>query len=110
MGIIFFEKRASTAQIGISAKPDYFLQLSPIGKVPVLKEDDGTVIWDSSLIAEYIEQTYPHPHLCPQEFHQRLACRKWEEMADTLGDTIIRAPLKIKFRPIYGKIKCSNQD
>ncbi len=76
-------------EINLSAKPDYFLKLSPIGKVPVLKDEDGTIIWDSSLIAEYLEETYPNPALCPQTFQERFACRKWEEIADTLGDTII---------------------
>lgn len=76
-------------EIDLSAKPDYFLKISPIGKVPVLKEQDETVIWDSSLIADYLEKMYPDPHLCPQDWQQYWACRKWEEMADTLGDTII---------------------
>jgi len=76
-------------EIDLSAKPDYFLKISPIGKVPVLKEEDETVIWDSSLIADYLEKTYPDPPLYSQNWQQYWACRKWEEMADTLGDTII---------------------
>ena len=89
--ILLMEKKIDyeLEAIALSAKPEYFLEISPIGKVPVFVDEDGTVIWDSSLIAEYLEAKYPHPHLCPQNFQERFTCRKWEEMADTLGDQII---------------------
>ncbi|HLY57558.1 MAG TPA: glutathione S-transferase family protein [Stellaceae bacterium] len=35
-----------------------FLAMNPAGEVPVLVEPDGTVIVDSGVIAEYIEETY----------------------------------------------------
>ena len=76
-------------EINLRFKPEFFLKLSPIGKVPVLKEEDGTVIWDSSLIAEYLEEKYPNPMFYPKNFQERFHCRKWEELADTLGDHII---------------------
>ena len=39
-----------------------FLALNPTGKVPVLI-DEGAVIADSTAICEYLEDTYPTPHL-----------------------------------------------
>lgn len=76
-------------EINLRFKPEFFLKLSPIGKVPVLKDEDETVIWDSSLIAEYLEEKYPNPMFYPKNFQERFNCRKWEELADTLGDNII---------------------
>ncbi|MDR9402734.1 MAG: glutathione S-transferase family protein [Halothece sp. Uz-M2-17] len=76
--------------IDLRFKPEWFLKISPIGKVPVLVDEDGTVIWDSSLIAEYLEERYPQPRFYPNAFPERLACRKWEELGDTLGDCIIQ--------------------
>lgn len=40
-----------------------FLALNPAAQVPVLVEDDGTVIADSGVIAEYLEEVYPEPPL-----------------------------------------------
>ena len=71
-------------------KPSFFLEISPIGKVPVFVDEDGPIVWDSTLIAEYIDETYPDPSFYPSSFIKRLECRKWEELADTLGDSIIR--------------------
>ncbi|BAZ40717.1 glutathione S-transferase domain-containing protein [Calothrix sp. NIES-4101] len=76
-------------EINLLNKPPEFLKISPIGKVPVFVEQDGTVIWDSTLIAEYLDQTYPQPCFYPSNLRELLECRKWEELADYLGDNII---------------------
>lgn len=70
-------------------KSPEFLQVSPIGKVPVLVDEDGTTIWDSTLIMEYLDETYPEPGFYPSDRKERLECRKWENLADTLADNII---------------------
>ena len=36
-----------------------FLALNPAGTVPVLVEEDGTVLADSGVICEYLEEVYP---------------------------------------------------
>ena len=48
-------------------KPD-FLRLNPFGRVPVLVDDD-TTIYDSTIIAEYLEDEYPEPPLLPPAVH-----------------------------------------
>ncbi len=64
-------------EINLKNKPPEFLKISPIGKVPVFVEQDGTVIWDSTLIAEYLDETYPQPRFYPSNTRERLECRKW---------------------------------
>ena len=45
--------------------PDY-LKLNPYGKVPVLADDD-TVLYESCIINEYLEEKYPNPTLLPKD-------------------------------------------
>ncbi|HSK29761.1 MAG TPA: glutathione S-transferase family protein [Candidatus Limnocylindria bacterium] len=45
--------------------PDY-LKLNPYGKVPALT-DDGTVLYESLVINEYLEEKYPNPPLLPKD-------------------------------------------
>ena len=40
-----------------------FLALNPAGDVPVMVEEDGLVLADSSAICEYLEETEPEPAL-----------------------------------------------
>lgn len=47
-----FERR----NIDLGRKPDWFLKLSPLGKVPILVIDDDAVLFESSVIAQYIDE------------------------------------------------------
>ena len=51
-----------------------FLRLNPYGKVPVLI-DDGVVIYESSVINEYLDEKYPNPPLMPSDFAARAKVR-----------------------------------
>ncbi len=62
-------------------KPPEFLAVSPRGEVPVLIDDDTTV-FDSTRIAEYLEDRHPQPPLFPADAAERALCRRLEEEAD----------------------------
>jgi len=49
--------------------PDY-LKLNPYGKVPVLT-DDNTVLYESCIINEYLDEKYPDPSLMPKDPYRR---------------------------------------
>ncbi|KAL9418912.1 hypothetical protein AB3S75_036798 [Citrus x aurantiifolia] len=54
--------------INISDKPQWFMEISPEGKVPVVKFDDKWVA-DSDVIVRIVEEKYPEPSLTtPPEF------------------------------------------
>ncbi|KAF8068540.1 hypothetical protein N665_1145s0008 [Sinapis alba] len=54
--------------VNVSDKPQWFLDISPEGKVPVMKLD-GKWVADSDVIVETLEEKYPEPSLkTPPEF------------------------------------------
>lgn len=55
-------------------KREEFLRLNPYGKVPVLL-DNGDVIYESSVINEYINEKYPNPPLMPSDLTERARAR-----------------------------------
>ena len=60
-----------------------FLALNPAGEVPVLVEEDGSVLADSSVITEYLEECYPDPALLGADAHGRAEIRRlvaWFDM------------------------------
>lgn len=69
-------------EIDLQNKPAYFRDISPHGKVPVLKHGDQRV-WESALINEYLEEMFPNPPLLPKSPMQRAQARIWINFADT---------------------------
>ncbi len=63
-------------------RPEEFKKVSPYGKVPVWQED-GLVIFESTVINEYIEETHPEPPMLPSEPAQRAYARQWIKYADS---------------------------
>ena len=55
---------------------EQFLRLNPAGTVPVLVEEDGTVICDSTVICEYLEEAYPEVPLLGEGLLERAAVRR----------------------------------
>ncbi|MDZ8052972.1 MAG: glutathione S-transferase family protein [Aulosira sp. ZfuVER01] len=89
--IVLAEKQLSCElkETDINNKSKEFLSLSPIGKVPLLVDENGLVFWDSTLIVEYLDDTYPQPSFYPSDRIERLCCRQGEELADNLIDNVV---------------------
>ncbi len=63
--------------INLREKPDWFLKISPHGKVPVLKVDDE-ILFESNAIAEYLDETVL-PQLHPVDPIKRARNRAWTD-------------------------------
>ncbi|MHB8236887.1 MAG: glutathione S-transferase family protein, partial [Acidithiobacillus ferrivorans] len=62
--------------IDLAHKPEWFLALSPMGKVPCLKIDEHTVLFESQVINEYLDETIA-PALHPAAPLERAQHRAW---------------------------------
>ena len=72
--------------IDLAEPPDWFLEISPLGKVPVLKIDNE-VIFESAVINEYLDEI-SGGELQPKDPLQRAKNRAWIEVAsDMLGNS-----------------------
>ena len=69
-------------EIDLQNKPDWFLEVSPYGKVPVLKHGEDRV-WESAVVNEYLDEVFPEPALMPQEPGKRAIARIWIDFANT---------------------------
>lgn len=60
--------------------PDY-LKIHPFGQIPAL-DDEGFVVYDSTIINEYLEDEYPYPSLMPSDSEGRARARMMEDFRD----------------------------
>lgn len=79
--------------IDLRAKPAWFLEKSPRGKVPIL-EIDGTVLFESLAICEYLDEAYPEPRLMPDTPLGRARDRMWFIYAT---DVVLPARFQVVF-------------
>src|SRR5512132_834251 len=60
--------------------PEY-LKIHPFGQIPAL-DDEGFVVYDSTIINEYLEDEYPYPPLMPSDSEGRARARMMEDFRD----------------------------
>ena len=73
--------------IDLANKPDWFLKISPLGKVPLLRipEDKGeAILFESTVICEYLEETQTGPKLHPSDPLVRARHRGWMEFGSAI--------------------------
>lgn len=77
-------------------------RVNPLGRIPALILDDGSCVFDSTVIAEYLDTLNDTPVLIPrQDVLARMRVRRWEALADGIMDSavvvrteMVRAPEK----------------
>jgi len=77
-------------------KPEY-LKINPKGVVPAL-DHDGRVVIESSLICEYLDDTFPKPPLIPADPFLRARMRLWSKAVD---ETLFEATRELSFSAMF---------
>lgn len=87
--------------INLKDKPDWFLDLNPLGKVPTIEHPDGRVLYESTICCDYLEELYPDKaQLYPNDPFQK---SKQRMLVETLGNALTSAYYKILFGNEEGK-------
>jgi glutathione S-transferase len=73
-------------------------QFNPLGKVPCLMMDDGGAMFDSRVIAEYLDVLTPVGKLMPTGGRERAEVKCWEALADGMLDAAVLVRLE-RLRP-----------
>jgi len=72
--------------IDLSNKPDWFRQISPLGKVPVLQVEAET-LFESAVICEYLDEITPNS-LHPADPLEKAKHRAWIEFGSSILNVI----------------------
>jgi glutathione S-transferase len=69
-------------EVDLYNKPEWFKQLSPYGKVPLLRHA-GQIVYESRIINEYLEDAFPQRPLLPRDPIQKAKARIWIDYCDS---------------------------
>lgn len=87
--VVLIEKRieCELVEVDLSSPDSPVPAYNPLGKIPTLVLDDGTVLYDSPVITEYLDRKTPVMHLIPAA--RRIEVRRWEALADGICDAAV---------------------
>ncbi|MBO9708645.1 MAG: glutathione S-transferase N-terminal domain-containing protein [Caulobacter sp.] len=54
-----------------------FTHINPMGQVPVLRTDDGELLFENPVILRYVADRFPHAHLIPADGPGRRRVESW---------------------------------
>jgi glutathione S-transferase len=101
--IVVYEKGANieiVAPPGGMTSPE-FLKINSLGKIPTL-DADGTIIPESEIINEYLEEKFPDPPLLPKSPEARAKVRLLTRFHDLYLDPPLRA--------LFGQLNPKSRD
>lgn len=87
--IVLREKKVEFEFVHIESgsRPDWFGEISPHGKVPVLRIDERIALFESNAIAEYLDDTI-QPRLHPEDPLVRAINRAWTDYIPTFSGVL----------------------
>lgn len=98
------EKRVSVPveYIDLANKPQWFLERSPRGKVPILIVDDEETLFESHAICEFIDEVYPKARMMPADPLERARDRAWFAY---MGEVLLAPLHALEFSPDEDKVR-----
>jgi len=65
------------------------MRINPLGKIPTLITDDGMVLFDSTVICEYLDSLHGRAKLFPQQPERRWQALRWHALGDNMLDNLV---------------------
>lgn len=84
---------------------DSIRQQNALGKIPTLVLEDGTTLFDSRVIVEYLDHRAGGGKIIPQESKARFAALRLQALADGMTDAQILLVYEGRFRPPEHHVK-----
>lgn len=78
-------------------EPNDLQGVNPLGKVPALQLDDGRVLINSSLIADFLDSRHPDPRFIPADPDLRVDVKRFEALADGMMEAAAASIYEARF-------------
>jgi glutathione S-transferase len=97
--IVLAEKKVPYAMVVPTNKSEdpAFALLNPFRLTPVLELDNGRTVYESTVINEFLEETFPDPPMLPRDPYERARVRMLEDSTDQYLMPAVRALRESQF-------------
>jgi glutathione S-transferase len=99
IGILGLDADVTVEKADPTDASDTIRQQNPIGKIPALIIEDGTVLYDSPVILEYLDHRAGGGKIIPKEPAARIAAQTLQALCDGILDAGILLVYEGRWRP-----------
>jgi glutathione S-transferase len=96
--LLGLEREITTEDADTTDSRDSVRQQNPLGKIPALLLEDGTVLFDSRVILEYLDHRAGGGRIIPKEAAARFAALRLQALADGMMDASILVIYEARWR------------
>lgn len=96
---VALEKRLALEVVMVAPPYSAVAPLNPLGKIPVLERDDGSVLFDSPVIVEYLDGLPSPAQSLLGDGEARLAVGVWQALADGVMEAAVGVLLEHRREP-----------
>ncbi|XP_036142207.1 pyrimidodiazepine synthase-like isoform X2 [Monomorium pharaonis] len=83
--------RYDIVNVNLTHKPDWLIEKSPLNKVPCIELEDGETLYESLIIADYLDDAYPQNKLYPSNPLAKAKDKLLIDRFNTVISTIYKA-------------------
>jgi len=99
LGVLGLENEVTIEKADPTDANDTIRKQNPIGKIPALIVEDGTVLYDSPVILEYLDHRAGGSKIVPREPNARFAALRLQALCDGILDACILLVYEGRWRP-----------
>jgi glutathione S-transferase len=97
--VLGFDGKIKVEEASTQDDKDPLPQQNPLGKIPVLILDDGSTLFDSRVVLEYLDVLAGGGKIVPKDTPARFAALRLQALADGMLDAGILLVYEGRFRP-----------
>src|ERR1700683_822464 len=98
IALLGFDKDVTIERADTTAPSDSLRKMNPLGKIPVLMIEDGSAVYDSRVILEYLDDRAGGGKIVPRDSKARLAALRLQALADGILDASILTIYEGRYR------------
>jgi glutathione S-transferase len=101
IAVLGLEREVTIEPASVHDPADPIGRQNPLGKVPVLLLDDGSALYDSPVILEYLDYRAGGGRILPKDPQARFAALRLQALADGIMDASILIMYEARYRPAH---------
>jgi glutathione S-transferase len=98
VSVLALERDVAIEPASTQDPADPIREQNPLGKVPVLILDDGTALYDSPVILEYLDHHAGGGRIIPKDPQRRFAALRLQALADGIMDASVLISYEARYR------------